>query len=42
MRTNRPFEQAIYPGQKHGFRGAASTHASERMTEFFERHLAGR
>ncbi len=42
VRANRPFEQALYPGQKHGFRGAASRHANERMTEFFERHLAGR
>jgi dipeptidyl-peptidase-4 len=34
-----PFEQAIYPGQKHGFRGKASRHFYERMEEFFDRHL---
>ena len=34
-----PFEQAIYPQQKHGFRGAYSRHFYERMTEFFDRHL---
>lgn len=37
--AKRPFEQALYPGQKHGFRGAAARHSTERMTEFFERHL---
>lgn len=42
VRANRPVEQALYPGQKHGFRGAASRHANERMTAFFERHLGGR
>ena len=35
-----PFEMAIYPGEKHGFRGAAARHFMERMTEFFERTLA--
>jgi dipeptidyl-peptidase-4 len=34
-----PFEQAIYPRQKHRFRGASSRHLYERMTEFFDRHL---
>jgi dipeptidyl-peptidase-4 len=34
------FEQAFYPGQKHGFRGASSRHFYERATEFFERELA--
>jgi len=33
------FEQAFYPGQKHGFRGASSRHFYERATEFFEREL---
>ncbi len=33
------FEQAFYPGQKHGFRGAAARHFYERATEFFEREL---
>jgi dipeptidyl-peptidase-4 len=35
-----PFEMAIYPGETHGFRDAASRHFFERMTEFFERTLA--
>ncbi|MEA2601901.1 MAG: dipeptidyl-peptidase 4 [Acidobacteriota bacterium] len=34
-----PFEQAFYPGQKHGFRGAYLRHFFERATEFFEREL---
>lgn len=34
-----PYEMAIYPGEKHGFRKAASRHFYERMTEFFERTL---
>jgi dipeptidyl-peptidase-4 len=34
-----PFEIAIYPGEKHGFKDAASRHFYERMTEFFERTL---
>jgi dipeptidyl-peptidase-4 len=34
-----PFEHAIYPRQKHGFRGVASRHLYERMTEFFDRYL---
>ena len=34
-----PFEMALYPGQKHGFRGAAARHFYQRMTEFFERTL---
>ncbi len=38
--AGRPFEQAIHPGQKHGFRGDDSRHFYERMTEFFDRHLA--
>jgi dipeptidyl-peptidase 4 len=33
------FEQAFYPGQKHGFRGAYNRHFYERATEFFEREL---
>ena len=37
--AGKPFEQAIHPGQKHGFRGADSRHFYERMTEFFDRHL---
>jgi len=38
--AGRPFEQAIYAGQKHGFQGADLRHFYERMTEFFDRHLA--
>ena len=34
-----PFEQAIYPRQKHGFGSAHSRHFYERMEEFFDRHL---
>ncbi|RMG43535.1 MAG: S9 family peptidase [Acidobacteria bacterium] len=40
VEAGKPFEMAIYPGQKHGFRGAALRHFYARMTEFFERHLA--
>jgi dipeptidyl-peptidase 4 len=35
-----PFEQAVYPGEKHALRTAASRHFYGRMTEFFERTLA--
>jgi len=34
-----PFEQAIYPRQKHGFRGPAQVHFYKRMTDFFDRLL---
>ena len=37
----KPFAMAIYPGQKHGFRGDAERHFYERMTDFFERTLKG-
>jgi len=37
--AGKPFEQAIHPRQKHGFRGEDSRHFFERMTEFFDRHL---
>ena len=37
--AGKPFEQAIHPGPKHGFRGPHSRHFYERMTEFFDRHL---
>jgi dipeptidyl-peptidase-4 len=39
VKAGKPFEQAIYPGQKHGFRGESVRHFYERMTEFFERAL---
>ena len=34
-----PFEQAIYPRQKHSFGNTHSRHFYERMEEFFDRHL---
>ena len=37
--AGKPFEQAIYPGQKHSFKGPDLEHLYRRMTEFFERHL---
>ncbi len=40
VRHERMFEVAIYPGQKHGFRGLASRHFYRRMTDFFQRELA--
>ncbi len=39
VKAARPFEQAIYPGQTHGFRGESMRHFYERMTEFFARTL---
>lgn len=39
IKTGHAFEQAFYPGQKHGLRGASQRHLYERMTEFFERAL---
>ena len=33
------FDSAIYPRQKHGFRGPASRHFYERMTGFWDLHL---
>ncbi len=35
-----PFENAIYPRQKHGFKGRSSRHFYRRLTEFLERQLA--
>ncbi len=40
VKADIPFEMAIYPGEKHGFRDPANRHFYERMTEFFERKLA--
>jgi dipeptidyl-peptidase-4 len=40
VEAGKPFEQAIHPAQKHGFESAHSRHFYERMTEFFDRHLA--
>jgi len=39
IKAGRPFEQAIYPKQKHGFRGESQRHFYRRMTEFFDREL---
>jgi dipeptidyl-peptidase-4 len=36
-----PFEQAFYPGQKHGFRPPALQHFYARAAEFFARTLQG-
>jgi len=40
IKAGIPYEDAFYPGQKHGFQGAAIRHWYARMTEFFERTLA--
>ena len=40
VKNGTPVEVAIYPRQKHGFRGISSRHFYERMTEFFERYLS--
>ena len=37
-----PHEVQIYPGQGHGFTGAAEADASARINGFFARHLGGR
>ncbi|HEY9420553.1 MAG TPA: DPP IV N-terminal domain-containing protein [Thermoanaerobaculia bacterium] len=39
IQAGLPFEQAIYPGQTHGFRGPSMRHFYERMADFFEREL---
>ena len=39
VKAGRPFEQAIYPGEKHAFGDTASRHFYERMEEFFDRRL---
>jgi dipeptidyl-peptidase-4 len=39
VKAGLPFEEAFYPGQKHGFRPVSSRHFYERATEFFEREL---
>jgi dipeptidyl-peptidase-4 len=39
IKAGLPFEQAIYPGQKHGFRPPEMRHFYERATEFFVREL---
>jgi dienelactone hydrolase len=37
-----PHEVQIYPGEGHGFTGAAEADASQRITAFFRRYLGGR
>jgi len=39
IEAGKVFEQAIHPGQKHGYRGKATRNFYERMTDFFDRHL---
>jgi dipeptidyl-peptidase-4 len=41
VKAGVPFEQALYPGQKHGFRPVSSRHFYARAAEFFERELMG-
>ncbi len=38
---NVPHEVKVYPGQGHGFRGAAEEDATQRVLAFLKRHLAG-
>lgn len=35
------FQVALYPGQKHSFRGLSARHFYRRMSEFFQRELGG-
>jgi dipeptidyl-peptidase-4 len=37
--AGRPFEDAVYPREKHAFEDPAARHFHERMTAFFDRHL---
>jgi dipeptidyl-peptidase-4 len=37
--AQRPFEDALYPGQRHGFRPDAMRHFFARMEAFFDREL---
>lgn len=38
---NVPHEVKVYPGQGHGFRGAAEEDATQRALAFLKRHLSG-
>ncbi|HVR29854.1 MAG TPA: DPP IV N-terminal domain-containing protein [Thermoanaerobaculia bacterium] len=42
VKAGRPFEQAIYPGEKHAFGDTANRHFYQRMEEFFDRWLLER
>ncbi len=37
--ADKPFEEAFYPRQKHGFAPGPAQHFTRRMTAFFDRHL---
>ncbi|MCB1008511.1 MAG: DPP IV N-terminal domain-containing protein [Acidobacteria bacterium] len=37
--AGKPFEDAFYPKQKHGFAPPQSKHFTRRMTDFFDRYL---
>jgi dipeptidyl-peptidase-4 len=39
VKADMPFEDAIYPDEKHGFKPGAIRHFYRRMTDFFDRHL---
>ncbi|GMU65177.1 MAG: peptidase S9 [Acidobacteriota bacterium] len=39
VEADKPFEDAIYPDEKHGFKPGANRHFYRRMTDFFDRHL---
>lgn len=41
IKAGRSFDQAFYPGQRHGFAGLSMRHLFQRMTDFFERELQG-
>ncbi len=41
INEGKPFEQALYPGQKHGFGNVSLRHFYQRMADFFERELQG-
>ena len=39
VKAKLPFEQAIYPGEKHAFSDGANRHLFHRVEEFFDRWL---
>ncbi len=41
VKADKTFDMAIYPRQKHGFRGAAERHVYERIAAYFELWLKG-
>ena len=41
VQAGKPFEDAIYPRQKHGFRPPSMRHFYERMTRYFDDALIG-